>query len=171
MFRELFDLLSSPFYPGRIDDRQQFVGDNGLTGDELEIAEPGGQGYTTEFLVYDRPAIASSRTVLYDPLQDQINPEKGQTTDEEKDGEDLYNTALYNAVTPPGQPEKAGGFLSAFGDGSDGDFAASGGNTVIMDTVVEANEFYEQPDSVFEVDGDDTYSNTPGFRAIARRPP
>ena len=45
-----------------IDFRKQFTGDNGLTGDGLASVEPGGLGYVTEFVVFDRPAISTSRT-------------------------------------------------------------------------------------------------------------
>ncbi|HEX5138244.1 MAG TPA: hypothetical protein VFY93_14805, partial [Planctomycetota bacterium] len=101
-----------------IDFRKKFTGDNGVTGDGQLAAEPGGLGYTTEFLVYDRPAITSSRTVTYDPLEDGISPETGQTTPYES----LYNTALYNPAFAPGT---AVGKVSDFGDGRDGNLSVS----------------------------------------------
>jgi len=54
-----------------LDFRQTFVGENGLGG---------GLGYETEFLVFDRPAIAASRTVSFDPASDGVEPETGRTT-------------------------------------------------------------------------------------------
>ena len=45
-----------------IDFSKEFIGENGLSGDNLTIAEPGGIGYVTEFLVYDRAAITATRT-------------------------------------------------------------------------------------------------------------
>lgn len=116
-----------------LDFRKEFTGDNGLTGDGQTVlsgaaayAEPGGLGYTTEFLVADRSAITQMRTLTYDPLVDNVDPELGQTVVDE----DRYNSALYNPATNPGT---AVGFLSAFGQGTDGNLAVSGG-TVTIDT-------------------------------------
>ncbi len=116
-----------------LDFRKEFTGDNGLTGDGQTVLagaapypEPGGLGYTTEFLVADRSAITQTRTLTYDPLADNIDPELGQTVTDE----DRYNSALYN---PAINPSTAVGFLSAFGQGTDGNLAVSGG-TVTFDT-------------------------------------
>jgi hypothetical protein len=117
-----------------LDFRKEFTGDNGLTGDGQTVLsganpypEPGGLGYTTEFLVADRSAITQTRTLTYDPLVDNIDPELGQTVADE----DRYNSALYN---PAVNPSRAVGFLSAFGQGTDGNLAVAGGNTVTIDT-------------------------------------
>ncbi|MHC4341173.1 MAG: hypothetical protein ACYSX0_13300 [Planctomycetota bacterium] len=142
-----------------IDFRKEFRGENGLTGDGQSVAdgaifdEPGGLGYVTEFLVLDRPAIASSRTVSYDPLTDGIEPERGQTTlDEER-----LNSALYNPASNPGT---AVGFLSDFGDGSDGPLAVSGGQTVPLDTGDTPNEFIGNPFVVQDLNANDLYNKT-----------
>jgi hypothetical protein len=142
-----------------IDFRKEFRGENGLTGDGQSIVdgeifdEPGGLGYVTEFLVLDRPAIASSRTVSYDPLTDGIEPERGQTTlDEER-----LNSALYNPASNPGT---AVGFLSDFGDGSDGSLAVSGGQTVELDTGDTPNEFIGNPFVVQDLNANDIYNKT-----------
>ncbi|MHC4931977.1 MAG: hypothetical protein ACYTGV_07300 [Planctomycetota bacterium] len=143
-----------------IDFRKEFRGDNGLTGDGQTIVdgavfeEPGGVGYTTEFVVYDRPAITASRTVLYDPLVDGIDPETGQTTS----NEELFNSALYNPATNPGT---AVGFLSDFGDGSDGPFAVSGGLTEIIHTGDTPNEFMGNPFLVRDLNPNDDYKGNP----------
>ena len=86
-----------------IDFRKTFIGDNGLTGDGTSLVggtpfpEVGGLGYTSEFLVADRPSISSSRTLEYDPVLDGILPETGQTaTDPAK-----LNSALYNPAANP----------------------------------------------------------------------
>jgi len=145
-----------------IDFRKQFTGENGLTGDgQTPIAqlaqgnvleEPGGLGYVTEFLVEDRPQIAASRTVQYNPGLDGIEPEAGQTTTDET----LFNSALYNPVE---DPNKAIGFLSAFGDGSDGDFAASGSGITDLDTGDVANEVLDTLTITNDPDPTDAYSN------------
>ncbi len=115
-----------------IDFRKSFIGDNGLTGTGTDLAdgadfpEPGGLGYTAEFIVRDRPAITATRTVTYDPLADNIEPEDGTTT---LNG--VANNTLYNPVSDPG---RAVGFLPAFGDGSDGPLLADTGATTVVDT-------------------------------------
>ncbi len=116
-----------------LDFRKEFLGENGLTGDGQTVLsgatpypEPGGLGYTTEFLVADRSAILLKRELTYDPLSDNIDPELGQTVFDEA----RYNSALYNPATNPGT---AVGFLSAFGQGTDGNLAVSSG-TVTIDT-------------------------------------
>jgi hypothetical protein len=134
-----------------IDFRKQFIGDNGVTGDGLDVDEPGGLGYVTEFLVYDRPAISATRTLLYDPILDGIDPEKGQTTTDES----LHNSALYDPASNPGT---AVGFLSDFGDGSDGPMAVSGGQTVIIDTGDEPNDEIGNPFTVQDLNPNDVYS-------------
>jgi len=144
-----------------LDYRKTFAGDNGLTGDGETIVdneiftEPGGLGYTSEFLVYDRPAITSSRTLEYDPVVDGILPETGQTT---LDPENENNSALYNPAQSPGT---AVGFLSAFGQGGDGDFAVSGGGTVTIDTGDTYNEPLEEPFQVLDLNPDDDYLGNP----------
>ncbi|HEX5137036.1 MAG TPA: hypothetical protein VFY93_08700, partial [Planctomycetota bacterium] len=87
-----------------IDFRDQFIGVNGLTGDGQTVVsgttpypEPGGLGYTAEFIVRDRPAITSTRTLTYDPLADGIHAELGQTANDPA----LFNTALYNPAASP----------------------------------------------------------------------
>jgi hypothetical protein len=116
-----------------LDFRKEFTGDNGLTGDGQTVLagttpypEPGGLGYTAEFLVADRSAITQTRTLTYDPLVDNIDPELGQTVADE----DRWNSALYNPAINPGT---AVGFLSAFGQGTDGNLAVAGG-IVTIDT-------------------------------------
>jgi len=116
-----------------LDFRKEFIGENGLTGDGQTVLsgatpylEPGGLGYTTEFLVADRSAITQMRTLTYDPLVDGIEPELGQTVLDEA----RYNSALYNPAT---SPSTAVGFLSAFGQGTDGNLAVAGG-TFTVDT-------------------------------------
>ncbi|MHC4340668.1 MAG: hypothetical protein ACYSX0_10720 [Planctomycetota bacterium] len=139
-----------------IDFRKQFKGDNGLTGDGQTIVEgaafdePGGIGYVTEFLVYDRPPIQSSRTVLYDPLMDGIEPETGQTTVDEN----LLNSAIYNPVSAPGT---ALGSLD-FGDGADGSLSVSGGQTLTVDTGDTPNPFLGNPFSVPTIDPNNVYN-------------
>ncbi len=116
-----------------LDFRKEFTGENGLTGDGTTVLsggvpypEPGGLGYTTEFLVADRAAITQTRSLTYDPLVDGVEPELGQTVADE----DRYNSALYN---PALNPSTAVGFLSAFGQGTDGNLAVAGG-TFTVDT-------------------------------------
>ena len=117
-----------------IDFRKTFVGENGLTGDGTSplagaietLPEPGGLGYTTEFIVRDRPAITTSRTLTYDPLVDGIEPEDGTTS-----ATGRANNTLYNPVSDPG---RAVGFLPAFGDGSDGALSISGSDATVIDT-------------------------------------
>ena len=145
-----------------IDYRKQFAGENGLTGDGRTpvaqiaqgniIEEPGGIGYVSEFLVEDRPQIAAARIVRYNPDLDGILPEAGQTTADES----LFNSALYN---PPENPDKAIGFLSAFGDGSDGDFAASGSGVTELDTGDVPNELLDTLRITDDPDPTDAYSN------------
>ncbi len=158
-----------------IDYRKTYTGDNGVTGDgETTLsgsgvyAEPGGLGYTTEFLVYDRPAITASRTVTYDPLADGIEPETGQTTTDPN----LFNAALYNPTSAPGT---AVGKVSDFGDGSDGDLAVSGGSIFVIDTGDVPNGPSGISIVVTDLDYLDSYSNagTPasGQRTVAGREP
>jgi len=141
-----------------IDYRKTFSGDNGLTGDGRTVLpdgifeEPGGLGYTTEFLVYDRSAINATRTLQYDPFIDGIEPEEGQTANSEED----INSAIYN---PASQPGTAVGFLSAFGKGTDGPFAASGGGITTLDTGDTPNEPLGNPFTVRDLNPDDDYLN------------
>ena len=128
-----------------LDFRKEFTGANGLTGDGQTVlsgsppyAEPGGLGYTTDFIVADRSAITQTRTLTYDPLVDNIQPELGQTVADKA----RYNSALYNPAISPGT---AVGFLSAFGQGTDGNLAVSSG-TVTVDTGDTANA----PSSTFQ---------------------
>ncbi|MHC4668273.1 MAG: hypothetical protein ACYTFD_07675, partial [Planctomycetota bacterium] len=143
-----------------LDFRKAFIGENGLSGDGQTpipgagtvFPEPGGVGYVTEFLVRDRPAINAQRTVTYDPLVDGILPELGQSALTE----DRYNSALYNPATSPGT---ALGFLSDFGQGTDGDLAVTG--TVIIDTGDTPNNFLGNPFTVFDKNpNDDQLNNT-----------
>ena len=131
-----------------IDFRQAFIGNNGLTGDTA--AEIGGLGYITEFLVYDRPAIDGSRACHYEPLIDNIYPEKGQTTDDIAN----YNSALYD---PPVQPGTAIGSVPAFGDGSDGNYAVTGGGYTYLDTGDTPNDAMGNPFAVRDYDPNDDY--------------
>ncbi|MHC4956280.1 MAG: hypothetical protein ACYTGZ_20755 [Planctomycetota bacterium] len=139
-----------------IDFRKTFAGDNGLTGDgqtEVDGAifkEDGGRGYVTEFLVADREGIDATRTLLYDPFLDGIEPEDGQTTDDEED----YNSALYNPAQAPGA---AVGFLSAFGNGSDGPYAVAGGGVTELNTGDTPNEPLGNPFEVIDLNPDDNY--------------
>jgi len=143
-----------------VDFRKTFSGDNGLTGDGQTLIsdgiyeEPGGLGYVTEFLVYDRPRINASRTLEYDPFIDGIDPEKGQTAADEDD----WNSALYNPASNPGT---ALGFLSAFGDGRDGNFAVSGGKTTVLDTGDTPTEPLGNPFTVIDLNPDDDYLGNP----------
>jgi len=147
-----------------LDFRQTFIGENGVTGDgqtpvdggTQPFPEPGGLGYTTEFIVRDRPAISAVRMLTYDPLVDGIDPETGDTTSDPL----IFNSALYS---PPSAPGNAIGFLGAFGSGVDGDFAVSGGNVVTLDTGDTPNEYIGQPFQVFDLDPGDTYKNSTGF--------
>ncbi|MHC4940319.1 MAG: hypothetical protein ACYTHK_15350 [Planctomycetota bacterium] len=139
-----------------LDFRKTFSGDNGLTGDgQTEVNgtvydEPGGLGYVTEFLVADRPAIRSSRVVSFDPLDDGIEPEFGQTNPNEAE----WNTALYNPSILPGH---AVGFLSAFGQGLDGDLAISGDEEISTGDI--PNEPLGNPFTVIDLNPDDDYLN------------
>ena len=139
-----------------IDFRKTFSGDNGLTGDGQTLLpdgiyeEPGGLGYVTEFLVYDRPSINASRSLLYDPFLDGIQPEEGQTANTESD----INSALYNPTSEPGT---AVGFLSAFGKGADGTLAASGGGVTPLDTGDTVNEPLGNPFTVNDLNPNDDY--------------
>ncbi|MHC4576215.1 MAG: hypothetical protein ACYTED_02295 [Planctomycetota bacterium] len=142
-----------------LDFRQAFIGENGLTGDGETLIpgsgtvfpEPGGLGYVTEFLVQDRPAINSQRTVTYDPLADGILPEYGQSALTE----DRWNSALYNPVS---SPSTAVGFLSGFGNGQDGDLSVQG--TVIVDTGDTPNDFLGNPFTVTDLNPTDIYNPT-----------
>ena len=137
-----------------LDFRKTFSGDNGLTGDgETTVdgdvfPEDGGLGYVTEFLVFDRPGILASRTLQFDPLNDGIDPEEGQTARDEND----LNSALYNPAASPGS---AVGFLGAFGNGADGPLSATGGNTEILDTGDTPNEPLGNPFTVNDLNPDD----------------
>jgi len=132
-----------------LDFRQSFIGENGVTGDgqtpvdggTQPFPEPGGLGYTTEFIVRDRPAISAVRTLAYDPLVDGVEPETGQSALTE----DRHNSALYN---PPIFPGTAVGFLSGFGDGEDGDYAVSGGMSETIDTGDTPNDLIGNPFTV-----------------------
>jgi len=141
-----------------LDFRKEFLGENGLTGDGQTVLsgaapypEPGGLGYTTEFIVADGSAILIKRELTYDPLNDGIDPELGQTVFDEA----RYNSALYNPATNPGT---AVGFLSAFGQGTDGNLAVAGG-TVTIDT----GDTLNPPTTSFQVvdlnPGDDYLGN------------
>jgi len=140
-----------------IDFRQQFIGVNGLTGDgETVISgstpypEPGGLGYTAEFIVRDRPAITSKRSLTYDPIVDGIDPELGQTTTNPNN----LNSALYNPSAGPGT---AVGYLAAFGNGTDGNIAVGTG-TVTIDTGDTANAAVGKPFNVFDVNPINDYN-------------
>jgi len=156
-----------------IDFRQQFIGVNGLTGDGETVVsgstpypEPGGLGYTAEFIVRDRPAITSLRTLTYDPLTDGIHPELGQTTNDPA----LFNTALYN---PAGSPSTAVGYLAAFGNGSDGSLAVASG-TLTIDTGDTPNAPVGKPFAVWDLNPNDNYdANTlpGGLRTYDSRQP
>jgi hypothetical protein len=141
-----------------LDFRKTFKGDNGLTGDGETVVdglvynEPGGLGYVTEFLVADRPFISAQRTLLYDPLEDGIYPETGQTT---LDPETGSNTALYN---PGARPGSAVGFLSAFGNGTDGPLAITGTQPTIISTGDTLNEPLGKPFVVQDINPNDDYS-------------
>ncbi|MCK6459927.1 MAG: hypothetical protein L6Q95_08540 [Planctomycetes bacterium] len=143
-----------------LDFRKEFTGDNGLTGDGQTILagttpypEPGGLGYTAEFLVADRSAITQKRTLTYDPLQDGIDPELGQTVTDE----DRYNSALYNPAT---NPSTAVGFLSAFGQGTDGNLAVAGGAVTTIDTGDTVNPAVSTF-TVFDLNPNNNYHQNP----------
>jgi hypothetical protein len=144
-----------------LDFRQTFIGENGITGDGQTLVdggiqpfpEPGGLGYTTEFIVRDRPAISAVRTLAYDPLVDGILPETGQSAL----SEDKHNSALYNPLTAPGT---AVGFLSGFGDGEDGDFAVSGGTVDTIDTGDTPNTYIGNPFTIRDLNANDVYNPT-----------
>ncbi len=140
-----------------IDFRKQFIGENGLTGDGQTIAEPGGFGYTSEFIVRDRPSVLSKFVLTYDPLVDGVQPETGKTSLDE----DFFNTSLYN---PPSDPGQAVGFVGAFGSGSDGPLVVSSG-TLTIDTGDTPNEVSEVLTTVTDLDPTDSYKNTPGLPA------
>ncbi|HEX5138970.1 MAG TPA: hypothetical protein VFY93_18510 [Planctomycetota bacterium] len=142
-----------------LDFRKEFIGANGLTGDGQTILsggtpydEPGGLGYTTEFLVADRASITQKRTLTYDPLADNIQPELGQTVADE----DRYNSALYNPAINPGT---AVGFLSAFGQGTDGNLAVASG-TLTIDTGDTANPTVSTF-QVFDLNPNNDYHTNP----------
>ena len=141
-----------------VDYRKTLNRDNGLTGDGLteippdgEYPEPGGLGYTTEFIVRNRPTIAGMRPLVYNPLEDGINPEIGQSVFDES----RHNNALYNPVQSPG---KAVGFLADFGDGSDGPLAVSGGNTLVIDTGDTANTPIGNPFDINDLNAQEIYN-------------
>ncbi|MDX1390478.1 MAG: hypothetical protein R3344_14920, partial [Acidobacteriota bacterium] len=139
-----------------IDFSKTFIGDNGLTGDgqtQLAVAfpEPGGQGYTTEFIVRDRPSIATVRTLDYDPVIDGINPETGDTSLDPN----FFNRALYDA---PGLPSLAVGRVGAFGSGALGELRITTG-VFQLDTGDTPNELAGNPFSVTDLDPGDVYKN------------
>jgi hypothetical protein len=141
-----------------IDFREQFIGVNGLTGDGQTVVsgstpypEPGGLGYTTEFIVRDRPAISANRLLTYSPIEDGIYPESGQTTNDPA----LYNTALYNPASSPGT---AVGYLAAFGNGKDGSLAVANG-TLTVDTGDMPNDPVGKPFQVFDLNPHDEYND------------
>jgi hypothetical protein len=160
-----------------LDYRETFVGVNGLTGDgQTDIGlggiyeEAGGLGYTTEFLVYDRPAISSSFTVTYNWWPENIDPEYGYTLpdnvwdDPNWEKHPLMNTALWDPSFDPGH---AVGFLGDFGNGQDGPLSASGGQTVEIDTgdtpyadLDPEWDFMGNPFDVFDINPDGTYNQT-----------
>jgi hypothetical protein len=142
-----------------VDFRQQFIGVNGLTGDGQTVVsgttpypEPGGLGYTTEIIVRDRPVITAKRTLTYNPIEDGISAEVGQTSNDTS----KFNTALYNPAASPGT---AVGYLGAFGTGKDGNLAVSGGTTVTIDTGDTANAALGKPFQVFDLNPNDDYLN------------
>jgi len=140
-----------------LDFRKLFIGDNGLTGDGatlvggLPFSEVGGLGYVTEFLVFDRPAINSTRVIEYDPLVDGINPEKGQSQPDPT----KLNSSLYN---PTSNPSRAVGFLSAFGDGRDGNLSAAGGVVTTINTGDTANAPSGNPFTVTDLNPNNNYN-------------
>ncbi|MHC4450796.1 MAG: hypothetical protein ACYS0E_11785 [Planctomycetota bacterium] len=142
-----------------LDFRKTFSGDNGLTGDGATVvdglvhSEPGGLGYVTEFLVADRPFISAQRTLLYDPIEDGILPETGQTA---LDPENQSNSALYNPALRPGS---AVGFLSAFGTGTDGPLAITGQQ--VINTGDTPNEPLGKPFTVLDLNPNDQYTGNP----------
>jgi hypothetical protein len=145
-----------------LDFRKVFIGDNGLTGDgqstlagAATFPEPGGLGYATEFIVRDRPTVTGTRILTYNPLEDSIQPEAGQTTINDT----LFNTALYNA---PSNPGVAVGFIGAFGTGKLGDLSVSVG-TFTLDTGDTPNELAEFNLTVTDADPGDIYKNTAGL--------
>ncbi|MGQ0612653.1 MAG: hypothetical protein ACT4PV_02730, partial [Planctomycetaceae bacterium] len=150
-----------------IDFRKTFIGENGLTGDGATLVdgvaftEVGGLGYTSEFLVRNQPAVFRTRTLEYAPLVDLIKPETGGTTTNPA----LLNSALYD---PAANPSKAVGFLSAFGDGRDGDRSVTGGATLTLDTGDILNASVGNPFMVADPDPLDTYSNS-GLPAAGTR--
>ena len=144
-----------------IDFRKAFIGENGLTGDGETVVgggtqafvEPGGVGYTAEFIVRNRPSITSRRTVTFDPLVDNVRPESGQTaTDPAK-----FNTALYN---PTSTPSQAVGFLPDFGDGSAGPLAVGGGSTLASHTGDTPNASIGNPFTVPDLNANDEHDPT-----------
>ncbi|MHC4410552.1 MAG: hypothetical protein ACYS0F_16300, partial [Planctomycetota bacterium] len=142
-----------------LDFRKTFSGDNGLTGDGQSVVdgavfnEPGGLGYVTEFIVADRPFISAQRTLLYDPIEDGILPETGQTA---LDPETQSNSALYNPALRPGS---AVGFLSAFGTGTDGSLAITGQQ--IINTGDTPNDPLGKPFTVQDLNPNDEYTGNP----------
>jgi len=147
-----------------LDYTKTFIGENGLTGDGQSLVsggtlfpEPGGLGYASEFIVRDRPTVRLSRTLTYDPLEDGILPETGQTLP--PGVEDRFNTALYN---PPSAPSSAVGFIGAFGSGKLGDLLVSNGTTTI-DTGDTLNELTGIRITTNDLDPLDEYKNTAGL--------
>jgi hypothetical protein len=141
-----------------IDFRQQFIGVNGLTGDGETVLsgttpypEPGGLGYTTEFIVRNRPVITAKRTLTYEPIVDGVSAETGQTTNDPN----RLNTALYN---PSSSPSTAVGLLGAFGTGNDGNLAVGSG-TLTIDTGDKPNAPLGNPFTVFDLNPSDDYLN------------
>jgi len=137
-----------------LDFRKTFSGDNGLTGDGSSLVdgaiypEPGGLGYVTEFIVADRPGISAKKVLMFDPILDGVQPELGQTQPDET----LWNSSLYNPASNPG---RAVGFLSAFGQGVDGDLGISTDTTI--DTGDTPNEPLGEPFTVIDLNPNDDY--------------
>jgi len=166
----LFTLVDNTRYQIRfsgnilgLDFRKAFIGENGLTGDgetvvtggSLPYEEPGGLGYVVEFIARDRPGISASRTLTYDPLEDGINPEKGQTTVNPADPpKDKLNNTLYN---PPQDPGMAVGYLAAFGNGNDGPMSVPAGQLVTIDTGDTPNGPVGNPFTVWDLNPAENY--------------
>ncbi|MHC4956781.1 MAG: hypothetical protein ACYTGN_00300 [Planctomycetota bacterium] len=156
-----------------IDFRKQFIGDNGLTGDGTSKGsttaqnfgsdEPGGIGYTTEFIVYNRPGISAEKELTYDWNVDGVFPEKGQTTDIDDPDAAPINSALYNPVNDPGSVV---GFLSAFGNGSDGPLAVTGGNTGTIDTGDEYLEEFGPTFTALDLNPTEQYNSNVGSNVL-----
>ncbi|MCK6460578.1 MAG: hypothetical protein L6Q95_11880 [Planctomycetes bacterium] len=157
-----------------IDFRQQFIGVNGLTGDGETVVsgttpypEPGGLGYIAELIVRDRPVITAKRTLTYNPIEDGIRAEVGQTSNDVA----KFNTALYNPASSPG---KAVGYLGAFGTGKDGNLAVASGLIHTIDTGDTPNPPLGRPFQVFDLNPNDDYLNNTlpgGLRTYDSRQP